>query len=273
MKCKWLLENDVFEDNLENIKAAILQNGMFYKCIDYRPFLYKYEFDDFYDLDDCVVFYGSLNLANQIKRNIGWNPGVYCNLSKLECSHYYNYLGQFLLNKDYLMIPFGELARQKELLFKVFGVDETIFVRPSSGFKDFTGQLMTVSTYARDLERMALYDIDFDKMVVVSSPKVIGKEWRMICIDGKVVTGSRYRDNGTESFSPEVPAEVYELANQIVQTWQPESAFTLDIGEHAGYNALIELNSFSCAGWYGADLVKTIKAASDIAVRDWEELR
>ena len=45
------------------------------------------------------------------------------------------------------MLPYGELKRKKDYLFKLFGDNDFIFVRPDSGFKTFTGDVVNYNNY------------------------------------------------------------------------------------------------------------------------------
>jgi hypothetical protein len=64
---KWLLESNIFQENIELIKKAIISQGMECKEITYVPFDNDQTFQ-VYDPEECVIFYGSLNLATQIQR-------------------------------------------------------------------------------------------------------------------------------------------------------------------------------------------------------------
>lgn len=95
MKTKWLLEGkDVFKENIFELENVIKSCGLEYKIVNYIPFQ-KEQFLDVFDSKDCVIFYGSLSLAQAVKRQTSWVPGVWCDLAKFECTYYYNYYGGF----------------------------------------------------------------------------------------------------------------------------------------------------------------------------------
>jgi hypothetical protein len=87
----------------------------------------------------CVVFHGSIALATRIADDALWQPGAWFTRENYNCSTYYCHLAPFLLNADYVMLPFGELRRRKQFLFDHFASDGAIFVRPDSVAKSFTG--------------------------------------------------------------------------------------------------------------------------------------
>ncbi|GAG46085.1 unnamed protein product, partial [marine sediment metagenome] len=131
MKVKWLIEDYEHDSSLQPILDEIEMQRMEYEVVKYEP----WESGTFnqYPNEDCVVFYGTLNLGRQLQREKGWIPGVYCNFKNLCCKAYYSYWGKYLFNQDYIMLPMMEIKRRQDEIFKQFGVDDAIFIRPDSG--------------------------------------------------------------------------------------------------------------------------------------------
>jgi hypothetical protein len=272
MKVKWLIENYDRDISILNLKKEIEKQGMEVKMCDYHPFS-SGAYDQYKD-EDCVVFYGTLNLGRQLQRQKVWVPGVYCNFKNLCCLTYFSYFGKYLLNKDYTMLPMLEIQRRRDEIFDKYGVDNCIFIRPDSGAKTFTGQVIKKEELDKDIKAFANYaakPID-EILLIVSSPKVIESEYRFVIIDKKVVTGSQYIKNGKIYNSKKYPVEAEELAFKIAQEkWQPDIAFTLDICKSDGEYHLLECNSFSCSGLYKCLLEPVVKAISEAALKEWLE--
>lgn len=270
---KWLLEKDTFEENLESLKEAINAQGMEYKVIEYIPFEGNKCFDAFC-IEDCVVFYGSLNLAKRIKRKTNWVPGagdINCE-NHFKCSYYYNKLSEYLLNDKYIMLPFGELNRQKDFLYGLIGNNNNLFIRPNSGYKQFTGTVVPIEKYEHNVEMFGLYDISMEEIVVCAEPKNLKEEWRLVVVDKSVVSGSRYRLGGRINYSVEVPDAVIEYGNSISKVWSPDSAFVLDICRlQNGDLKLVEINTFYSSGLYLCDKQKVVRSVSEMAVRLHED--
>lgn len=274
MKTKWLLQEDIFQENIDELQKTIVSQGMECKFIKYAPFDKHQYFYDFYHEDDCVVFYGSLNLSRKIQRCTEWIPGSWCYLKKFECTYYYSKFGEFLLNNRYIMLPYGELIRQKEFLYETLGNSECLFVRPSSGFKSFTGTVIHIDEFDRKIENFGAYDIEDHHVVVVSEPKNIWQEWRLFVVDKQVVTGSLYKESRKISHSPNVPNEVIDFGNSIANLWQPDPAFALDVCRtNSGELKLVEINSFSSSGFYACDKNKLVKSISEMALKEWKEYK
>ena len=145
MKTHWLVENQVFDEDLEPLIEEIKSQGMTVEEIRYVPFE-SGNYNAFSD-DKCVLFYGSLNLCNQLQKQKPWVPGSWCNLKNFECTTYYAHLGEYLLNGRYIMMPLSELKRRKEELYSTIARGSTLFVRPSTGFKSFSGKPIDVDHF------------------------------------------------------------------------------------------------------------------------------
>lgn len=280
MQVHWLFETDVFEENLDSLKQAVRAQGMDFKTWDETAWgVFPTEGADnrilqTFPEDACVVFYGSLQTARRLQQKAKWIPGVYANLPKFECAHYYAYLGKYLLNNNYIMLPFAELNRRKKWLLNTVGADSCVFVRPSSGYKIFTGQVITEATWEKDVELLGFYNVSPDRIVVVSEPRNIRREWRLVIVEKQVVAGSLYREDKNLVSSATVPEKVLDFAQEIASgEFQPDRAWTMDICEVCEGLRLLEIGSFSCAGLYACQPEVVVKAVSDAALREWEEYK
>lgn len=272
MTPKWLIEKEVFEGNFSRLTDELRKQGFEYKIAKYVPFAsgsYKH-----FKEEDCVVFYGSLNLGKQIQRENKWVPGVYNNAKSLECSVYFNHFGQHLLNQNYAFITIKELLRQKDFYYSIFGnSNDEIFVRPNSGFKQFTGTVVGRSRMSLETLGYGYYHEDPSLMVIASGAKQISREWRVVVGDKKVITGSQYKIDCELEVSADFPKEVEEFAQSIIpEDWEPDRLFVMDICESENKLSLLELNSFSCSGLYDCDLGKIVEMTSKIALEEWKDI-
>jgi hypothetical protein len=271
---KWLLETETFEDDvMKALQDAIVANGMEFKLLDFHSWEDDKQFTKKYGPHECVMFYGSLGAAQRIQRATKWVPGTWLNLRNFECTQYYNHFGRFLLNSEYVMLPFGELRRQKDFLFSVFGSTGKFFIRPNSGLKLFTGSVVHYETWEKDYELLGFYEPDPHQLVVVSKPQKIHKEWRLMVVGGKVVSGSLYNTAGQLEPEAGFPDDVGAFGDEIAKIWQPDPAWTLDVALTDAGLKLIEINSFSCSGMYLCDKMPLVKAVSDLAIQEWREFQ
>lgn len=283
MKVKWLIEDYEHDSSLQPLMDEIKKQGMELKVVKYEPWE-SGEFNQ-YPNEDCVVFYGTLNLGRQLQKEKGWIPGVYCNFQNLCCITYYSYWAKYLFNSDYIMLPMMEIKRREDYVFDMFGVDDCIFIRPNSGAKTFTGQVLKREEIDQEFKLFGNYAAKpLDQIItVISSAKVIEKEWRFVVINKKVVACSQYRDFAKEKVSDN--KKKYELfieegseigAKLLVERiaaeeWQPDIAYTLDICKSNGKYSLLEANSFSCSGLYEGKPEPIVKEISKAALEEWED--
>lgn len=273
MEVKWLIEDFEGDGGLDPLIEEVKSQGMRCEVVSYVPFQGgKY---DHYSDDDCVIFYGSLNLASQIQREKPWVPGPICNFKNLCCLSYYSHWGRHLFNKDYIMLPLLELSRRREEIYKQFGVDDCIFMRPNSGAKTFYGNVYPLDELDSEINLMDSYaGLPLDEiLVVVSSPKPIDKEWRVV-VSAKygAIASSLYKGNGEITSKEGCPSGVLDVANRIsAEEWQPDKMYTVDVCESNGKFYFLEVNSFSCSGLYKCDPKPIVTEASRIALEEWQE--
>lgn len=277
MKPTWLIEAEVFPNECGRLIAELARQEVPYVVANYGKSYEEY-IKDFPD-DACMVFYGSLQFASVLRRQTNWS-GVYCNLPKFECLYYYPRFGQYLLNSNYAMLPFGELDRRRDWLFQNIGNDKQLFIRPSSGYKTFTGKVTNAENWDKDLRLFGFYDINPEELVVAATPSPIKQEWRVVVSD-KVISGSRYfvndpqywdRDNSVET----LPDFIVQYAKEILTNvkYQPDPCWTIDICQlESGELKVVEVGSFSCAGMYASDPEPIVSELNRISVREWEENR
>ena len=273
MKVKWLVEDDAFPEDTQPFLDAIAQSGYEYKVIRQRPCDPIPDFYTFFPREECVIFYGSLGLAKHLRRKCNWIPGVYYDVPKYNCVAYYAALGKYILNGNYMMLPFGELLRRKEYIFEHLAQDRAVFIRPDRGDKIFTGKLVLKEYYEKDIDYFGFNQLDPFELVVVAEPRNIKFEWRFVIVEGKVVAGSQYRENERVANDPSYHPEAAKLAEEVASVYNPEPAFVVDIclTEQDEYRVM-EVGCVSCAGLYSCDRMAVIKAVSDVALKEWWDI-
>lgn len=267
---KWLLETEVFQDESDQLVTTLKEMGIPHKvCTFGKPYEdYLTEFAE----EDCVVFHGSLQFAHLLQRKAKWIPGVYCNLPKFEATYYYPRFGKHLLNSEYIMLPFGDLRRRKGFLYCVVGRNGHLFVRPNSGFKTFTGFVVSEQDFEKEMKGLALR-LDPEQLILAAEPVQIGREWRLVVVGNQVVAATQYKHGHDLTRTRDVPQEVLDYGQEVVNTvnYQPDRAWTLDICESGERLWVLEVGSFSCAGLYDCDPKKVIEAVNAVALKEWQE--
>jgi len=226
-----------------------------------------------------IILHGSLQQASIINKFEHY-PGVYLELDNYECSKYYGYYGNKLLNSNYIMMGMNDIIRNYHSIFELFNTDK-IFIRPSNGYKSFPGQLLPLDNFEFEFNvlKQSYGGLNMDDLVILAPYKEIINEYRFIVVDNKVVTGSLYMNKENRKTNIAIfdqpcdashPATLY--ASELADLYTPDNAYTLDICETSSGFHLLEINSFCCANMYGANLDDVVKAINKIVIKDYNDI-
>jgi hypothetical protein len=264
----WLIEANVEGLPSEALQSEIRRQGMDVHIV--KPFLHAARSRDILGaeqlpLDALAVFTGTLTLMRYIQQNRRWRPGGWCTFDNLACSVYYAHFGSHMLNRNYAFLPVAEALRRHDGLFSTFGRQDTVFVRPDSVDKSFSGKMVDRNAFVDLLRQNAT---DPTLLVMVSEPQPIRFEWRLFIQYGKVFASSQYRLNGQTNVASNVPVSVIDFAETVLEqiTWRPASLFVIDVCDSNDELKIVELNSFSCSGQYAIDLQQYVSVASESAM-------
>lgn len=274
MQCHWLFESDTFGEDIKGIVEEVRRQGMPAVVAHYVPLTSGQSYQDIYPPDVCVMFYGSINFARQINAETEWIPGAMGYPENFRCSSYYPHFGPLLLNGvRYGMYPYGELIRMKDMLYDIFGKDNTIFIRPDTPDKLFTGALIERRYFDKDIPRLGYDEIHYSKTVVVAKPRNISSEWRFIIADRQIIASSMYRLLGEKFVQEGSTKEARFIAEAACHIeWQPDRMYALDVGQtRAGAHYIVEIGDISTCGWYACDRTAVVAEASRIALEEWQE--
>lgn len=268
---KWLVEREVFEEE-NRLLEAIRHSGN--KCFEtsYIPFNAGM-IECPYSNEDCVVSYGSINLIRKLYRTQEWIPNAWFNLENLACTTYYTHWSQYLFQDDYFFMTWGELKNRKTWIERCFN-SEPVFIKPNENLKVFTGKVVEWETFDHFYKQEdECYTPTYDSLVIVSRAKNIDREWRLVIIDGKVITGSLYKEDRKTKLDVNVPKEVINYAEVIAgDKWTPDSVYVMDICQRKENLNLLEIGAFNCAGLYASDLNLLVECINKKAQEDYTEI-
>lgn len=275
----WLVEE--YDDYVKDLVVEIEKQG--HKC-DFINY-YKMKQDDGYmgvgmpkgcgnyPDDECVIFYGSIQTAQWLLMHKKWIPTVWYTFANYKCSKYYATLGKFLLNNNYSLLPQSEVKRRWKELYKEYGEDGCIFLRPDAGVKSFSGRIFEQERFIKDYENLVEPNTTIDSLVVVSTPKKIDTEWRFICAGNEIITGSQYKEGGSNEIIAGYPMLAGLKCQHVINAgYHPDAMYSVDICQtHRGDYALVEIGNFCCAGLYACNLASIVKKASELAIAEHKE--
>lgn len=199
------------------------------------------------DINDNVLYYGSQTVIDSLK-NKNYKPVGFTN--NMNFNIWLNHLGSELLNYD-------------STVDELKNLDSTLpifFIRPLLDTKTLTGSIMTKHVFSEwknmilDLDEYCYSTINKDTVFIISSIKNIVNEYRFFVVNGKIITASMYIDNYNRKYNKHVPVYVYEYVNSIIDIWEPDIAYCIDIGELDNHKLkVIEYNSITTCGLYASD--------------------
>lgn len=264
-----LLTERAYESGYPSIEEAAREAGHKVYKTKYIPFSKEPDWNACLQFPEgsCVVTHGTVQFCQQIEKHMGrmWTPSMYFNKNVKSFSKFAAYVGNDLLNNDYVILPFAEAKRRHV-------EQEATFIKPESGLKEFTGQVVS---YKEDYDKISPHHpIDPDTLCVISSAKDIKAEFRYIICNKKVITGSEYRWDNVLDVRQDTHPLCDAMARKIAEAdWQPDTVYVCDVAlVHDGDKQsakVIELNAFSSSGFYACDTHKIVEAVSKAAFDEW----
>lgn len=258
MTVTWILERDVFSEQcFGDMVDYFKTNSIPYHIVRVIPFIHEIEGKVPLVTGPCVV-YGSIG-TQKLAITHGWTPGVWTSPGFDE-TVLQDKLGDMLLNPDATVLHMTEV----EGFVKKQGWPQ-FFIKPNSDTKEFAGMLMEADEFSEWLQKMLdihyLKDNDFN--VVVSTPKRLGVEWRIVMVDGKIADYSIYRQYQIVKHERSITPEVTAFAESAAARYSPAPVFVLDVVDTDDGLKIVEYNTFNSAGLYACDVANIIKAIND----------
>jgi hypothetical protein len=135
------------------------------------------------------------------------------------------------------------------------------FIRPDNGFKSFPSQVVGYNPYDF-LNSIKSKGGNEQCLVAPCNPPV--NEYRMIIVNGKIITGSAYRLNGEVDFSDVIPNHVDSFVEDVLTTpgfRLADPVYVMDVAEIPGEQiGVMETNSIHTSGYYACDVDKIMTA-------------
>lgn len=274
----WIFEKNIFSEYEQQLVDTIKGSGQ--KCYLLDDSHWNFDFDrsvkNKYKEEDCVIFYGSLNLGQQLWRNTNFIPGIFLTVENYECYKYYSYYGDKMVNSQYMLLGLNDVKRLKDMFFEKFDCDE-MFIRPSNGYKTFTGQLLPKENFDNEFDIFIKTQwVDIDQLVLIAPKQNVREESRYIIMNyndtNEIIDGNMYMVD--RELVPEriVDKKSLEYVNSVVNNYTPDKAFTIDIAKmDNGEYKVLEIGSFCCAGWYNMDLEKVVNSTNKLCINEYND--
>ena len=282
MSVKWLLSkigNASYDtEDIGRIQQELERQGIEHAVTSYKDVLCGYPMP--YDSSDDVFVFGSISVVAELVKRFGWLSWM--PLNKLKCSSYYNAFGASLTQQNYVMMPAGEVLRKwydltaqlhhTSPLADYVGWSGELFIRPDGNNKRFTGGVFT-----RDEYESLLRGIEPNLILVVAEPIKIETEWRVLMVDGKVITGSIYAPKEDRQVQVPVSEQLEFWWQQAVESNPYDTVLPgmvcFDVAFHDGRHSLLELSSVNACGIYEMNVELFVKAVTERAEYEYATAR
>jgi len=243
MDLRWLIQTGVFGQEEEDAFLCAL------KDLGHKYSTFGSYFEGMTLRDEAFNGYNIIRCSLEMVSAFADKPRciLWCYFPNFKYHVYCLYYFRHLLNKDVSIMNASDIISNRCEIEKEFVKNDKLFIKQDCGSKSFlSGECINFS------------DIDIllkeccsgkkrDTLFVVSSPKQIDQEWRLVVVDKKIVAGCQY----LPVENSECPSEIFDFGREIIKNqWEPEIIYTLDICLSGDRLYLLEINSFSCAGLY-----------------------
>jgi hypothetical protein len=269
---KWIIHNRILWGSSYTNLADIVR-GLGYDAYEIRDVSLVDDLDKFNlpNESDCVIPYATIPVMRKLDKYFG----CYLYEHELKYHVYTSNLGidpNHFMNSAGLLIPYAQFKYKKDFWFKD---TNRIFIRPDSGIKLFSGHVVESHNWDNEIMFLQSLNLSPETLMWVSPAQYFSDEVRFIICDGKVVDGSRYStDEGNTLIEDKwISQDLWWLADIVAKApWRPADVFTVDVAKTSKGPKIVELNSFSCAGWYACDAEKIVREVSEHTLKVWKEL-
>jgi hypothetical protein len=246
---------------------AVETAGYGYKCAGELPL----GRDELIPDGACVVVNGPAARVAELCQKRRWIPGGWCEPGVFACGTYYGYWRRHIVQEHFAFLPLGSLQGQESTVFGEVAKGDRVFIRPDGFDKSFDGGVVQRDDFESWLRRTLSARTPDSTLCVVSRPRAIESEWRLVVRGGRVIAGSSYRIDGRVVKTEAPPVGVVRFAESIASDPYPglPNIYVLDVGSVGERLAVVEVGSVNACGFYGCDMSVVIKAVSDEAEKAW----
>ncbi|WP_294291982.1 ATP-grasp domain-containing protein [uncultured Chryseobacterium sp.] len=252
----FLVQANVYHDpDHYKIVDALEELNIDYQVINIPPTAEKIDFKT--NRTDVFV-YGSVTIARLGRQNTHWFPGSFYGGNHLY-EIYSKYYGAYLLNHEVTVHKISDKL--------IWEKDEKKFIKPYNEAKIFTGRVFSKTEW-EDFVFEALKNssnrITEDSLIQVSEVKRTLKEARLWIVGGQIIDAGYYKFNNQAPFEEKVSEDGLAFAREMLQLFNLEEAFVMDICLTKESWKIVEINCINSSGFYPNTNVKSIIKALNI---------
>lgn len=266
MQVEWFVHRLMVEHlGLERLCDEIVTQGHSLHLLDYDVVFNRFSPVPTITKNRGSVVYGTVEFTKAIAQSYpDLKFGIFGNSTQLETAKLFGHFDpKYLLNGDGVFMTWKHFKHRKNEMFNLFG--DTIFIRPSSHRKTFTGTTLNRLNVDYEINSMdQITSVMDDTLILVAKAKDIINEYRFVIIDNEIVASSGYSwdDKPVECPSEACKSFVREI---LSMGYSVDLAYTIDVAETPTGYSVVEFNSFSSAGLYNCDVKPIVERMSAVA--------
>lgn len=263
----WVIQNNIYrEEGYERLLTQLDRQGTTYDLVKIIPFSDGCIEPDV-NPEGPVYVIGALTMS-KCARNHGWSPGyIDENIDMLSSIKHW---GRMMLNGEGSFVSTFAKA-------EYVGLDR-FHLRPIKDDKSFVGNTYTWTEFDEwrkqvlDLQDTSFTTLTADDLVLMSPIKTIYAEYRFYVVNGRVITGSLYREGSRVVYRevlPKDPAWTFAVAMTApisLDSWLPNKAFALDVALTPDGYRIVETGALNSVGFYACDMGKFVAAINELSL-------
>lgn len=262
-QARWVIQSNLLHEN-DHGQFQTACDNLWVECHESLYIPYGGELPKF-PLDDKEnIYYGSIPFIQKINRTLESPKGVFYNPETFSMENYLRYWGTDMLNYGAKVCSLGAFVMEDHPL------DSDWFVRPDGDDKIFDGEVYTFEQIKNWQKSFGQHDGRLNKntKIIAGEPYHLRKEWRNYIVDGKIVASTKYRENfNLKKCSEDIPKEMLEFTEHMLEIYQPHDVFTMDIAMTGGNYFIIECGCINNAGFYAANVGEIVKAITNYILK------
>jgi hypothetical protein len=253
----WVLQKNLYNEvAFEELLSQLQKQETPFEIVNIIPFAHTMIPD--INVTGPVYVCGATTMG-EIAKTKGWIPGyIDENLDyRLFVKHY----GNYLVNANCEVAKFSEVKKKWD----------TFFIRPITDRKQFGGLVMNWEHFTTWQKKVIELNgesshttLKGDDLIITAPVTKIYTEYRFFVVNGEVITGSQYKVGTRVVYTNQFDERVTDFAKKMVNIWQPNKAFALDIAEIEDGLRVLEINSLNSAGFYACDMGKFVNAVNKL---------
>lgn len=199
------------------------------------------------------------------------NPNlcIWYDREEFSCSSYLMQYRDLALNSTHLSLEKQDLRDESFVnkLYLDWAAEDVVFFRPNDNEKSFPGDTI----HRKQISAWLHFDLSHlpdGHEILVAKPRKLEAEYRTVVVNGRAVTGSRYRYKGhldLERLKIDPSHPVCRFAEHTADTHSMSPLYVCDVAELAdGSYKIVEVGDFAVAGLYNCDVRLIVEAVERI---------